>query len=318
MSEKITFSYIYGQEADMLSFYRIPKLLFTNDYFRELSTDAKVLYGLMLDRMSLSIKNKWFDAENRAYIYFSVEDTMELLNCKKNKALDTIKALEDFSLIERKRQGQGKPAITYVKSFMEEVTEQVQKLEKQTSEPECGDSEVGKTNLLRLEKQTSRSLKNKPLEVGKINPNKNNINNTEINNTNLIISGDEDTGLDEYHSYANIIRENMEIDILYQQYPYDKELLDGIYDLILETVLCRTDSVCIASNQYPAQLVKSKFLKLNSSHIQYVMDCLKETTSKVRNIKKYLLAALFNAPTTMRSYYQAEVNHDFPQYACAK
>ena len=146
MSEKITFSYFYGQEADMLSFYRIPKLLFTNDYFRELSTDAKVLYGLMLDRMSLSIKNKWFDAENRAYIYFSVEDTMELLNCKKNKALDTIKALEDFSLIERKRQGQGKPAITYVKSFMEEVTEQVQKLEKQTSEPECDDSEVGKTN----------------------------------------------------------------------------------------------------------------------------------------------------------------------------
>ena len=318
MSDKITFSYFYGQEADMLSFYRIPKLLFTNDYFRELSTDAKVLYGLMLDRMSLSIKNKWFDAENRAYIYFSVEDTMELLNCKKNKALDTIKALEDFSLIERKRQGQGKPAITYVKSFMEEVTEQVQKLEKQTSEQECDDSEVGKTNLLRLEKQTSRSLKNKPLEVGKINPNKNNINNTEINNPNLIISGDEDAELDEYHSYANIIRENMEIDILYQQYQYDKELLDGIYDLILETVLCRTDSVCIASNQYPAQLVKSKFLKLKSSHIQYVMDCLKETTSKVRNIKKYLLAALFNAPTTMRSYYQAEVNHDFPQYACAK
>lgn len=318
MSEKITFSYFYGQEADMLSFYRIPKLLFTNDYFRELSTDAKVLYGLMLDRMSLSIKNKWFDAENRAYIYFSVEDTMELLNCKKNKALDTIKALEDFSLIERKRQGQGKPAITYVKSFMEEVTEQVQKLEKPTSESEASVSEVGKTNLLRLEKQTSRSLKNKPLEVGKINPNKNNINNTEMNNPNLIISGDEDAELDEYHSYANIIRENMEIDILYQQYPYDKELLDGIYDLILETVLCRTDSVCIASNQYPAQLVKSKFLKLNSSHIQYVMDCLKETTSKVRNIKKYLLAALFNAPTTMRSYYQAEVNHDFPQYACAK
>ena len=95
----------------------------------------------------------------------------------------------------------------------------------------------------------------------------------------------------------------MEIDILYQQYPYDKELLDGIYDLILETVLCKSGNVIIASNEYPVQLVKSKFLKLNSSHIQYVMDCLKETTSKVRNIKKYLLAALFNAPSTMKSYY---------------
>ena len=96
---------------------------------------------------------------------------------------------------------------------------------------------------------------------------------------------------------------------------YDKELLDGIYDLILETVLCKSGNVIIASNEYPVQLVKSKFLKLNSSHIQYVMDCLKETTSKVRNIKKYLLAALFNAPSTMKSYYQAEVNHDMPQFA---
>ena len=77
----------------MLSFYRIPKLLFTNDFFKALSTDAKVLYGLMLDRMSLSIKNKWIDEGGRAYIYFSVEDTMEMLNCKKNKAIDTIKEL---------------------------------------------------------------------------------------------------------------------------------------------------------------------------------------------------------------------------------
>ncbi len=318
MSEKITFSYFYGQEADMLSFYRIPKLLFTNDYFRELSTDAKVLYGLMLDRMSLSIKNKWFDAEKRAYIYFSVEDTMELLNCKKNKALDTMKALEDYSLIERKRQGQGKPAIIYVKSFMEQVEEQVQRLEKQTSEPEEDDSEVGKINLLRLENQTSRGWKNKLLEVGKTNPNNTDINNTEYSNPNLIVSADADTGLDEYHAYAEMIRENMEIDILYQQYPYDRELLDGIYDLILETVLCKNGTVFIASNEYPVELVKGKFLKLNSSHIQYVMDCLKETTSKVRNIKKYLLAALFNAPSTMKSYYQQEVNHDFPQFAVAR
>ena len=162
VSEKITFSYFYGQEADMVSFYRIPKLLFTNDYFRELSTDAKVLYGLMLDRMSLSIKNKWFDAEKRAYIYFSVEDVMEMLNCKKNKALDIFKALEDFSLIERKRQGQGKPAIIYVKSFMEQVTEQGQRLEKQTSESENAVSEVEKINLLRFEKSTFRGWKNKP------------------------------------------------------------------------------------------------------------------------------------------------------------
>ena len=85
MSQKPIFNYFNGTDADLFIFYRIPKQLFTNDFFKKLSTDAKVLYGLMLDRMTLSIKNGWFDAENRAYIYFSVEDTMELLNCKKIK-----------------------------------------------------------------------------------------------------------------------------------------------------------------------------------------------------------------------------------------
>lgn len=132
-----------------------------------LAVESKVLYGLMLDRMSLSIKNKWFDEEKRAYIYFSVEDTMEMLGCKKNKAMDMIKALEEIGLIERKRQGQGKPALIYVKSFMEEDTEPDQRLEKSTSEPAENESEVGNLNLLRFEKQTSRGLKNKPLEVEK-------------------------------------------------------------------------------------------------------------------------------------------------------
>lgn len=317
MSNNIRLDYFYGQEADMLSFYRIPKLLFTNDFFKRLSTDAKVLYGLMLDRMSLSIKNKWIDAENRAYIYFSVEDTMEMLNCKKNKAIDTMKELDSengLGLIEKKRQGQGKPAIIYVKTFIIEDVETDQKLEKQTSEigenavDNC--SEVGNTNFLELENQTSRSPKNKPLEVGKRESNNTKINNTDLSKTNLILSADSDNGLDEYTAYAEIIKDNLEWYFLLQQYPYDHELLEGIFDLILETVLCKSGNVLIARNEYPVQLVKSKFLKLNSSHIEYVMNCLKENTSKVRNIKKYLLAALFNAPTTISGYYQAEVNHD--------
>ena len=88
--------------------------------------------------------------------------------------------------------------------------------------------------------------------------------------------------------------------------------------LILEIVLNKNELMVIASNTYPVALVKSKFLKLNYSHIEYVMDCFKANTTKVRNIKKYLMAALFNAPSTISGYYQAEVNHDFPQYARAK
>lgn len=89
---------------------------------------------------------------------------------------------------------------------------------------------------------------------------------------------------------------------------------DGIYDLILETVLCDNDTIIVSSNKYPAALVKSKFMKLDSSHIQYAMDSMKRTTTKIHNIKKYMMATLFNAPSTIVEYYQAEVNHDWPQY----
>ena len=112
-----------------------------------------------------------------------------------------------------------------------------------------------------------------------------------------------------------MIRENLSLDILRERYPFDQELLDGIYDLILETVLCQNESIIISSNKYPASLVKSKFLKLNSSHIQYAMDCMRRTTTDVHNIKKYMLATLFNAPSTISGYYQALVNHDMPQFA---
>ena len=110
----------------------------------------------------------------------------------------------------------------------------------------------------------------------------------------------------------------MEIDFLRERYPFDGELVEGIYDLVLETVLTKGETIIISSNEYPTQLVKSKFLKLNSSHVEYVIDCMQANTTKVRNIKKYLLSALFNAPTTISSYYQAAVNFDFPQYAKAK
>lgn len=325
MGEKITFNYFYGDEADMFNFYRIPKLLFVNDYFKGLSTEAKVLYGLMLDRISLSKKNKWIDNENRVYIFFTVKHTMELLNCKKNKAIDTIKELDvetGIGLIEKKLQKKGEPTIIYVKSFMmiEQKTDcqtdnvTVRKLEKPTFETVDNFSKVGKTNFNRLEISTSIGGKNQLLQVGKRDSNNTKENNTENNNTNLIISADVDGGLDEYNEYSKIIKENIEWEILYDKYPYDKEMLEGIYELILETLLDKNRTVHIARNDYPVQLVKSKFLKLNSSHIEYVIDCMEKNTSKVRNIKKYLLAALFNAQTTISGYYRAKVNHDMPQY----
>ena len=110
--------------------------------------------------------------------------------------------------------------------------------------------------------------------------------------------------------YRDIIKDNIEYDILIQDPKMDKDRLNEIVDLMLETVCTARKTIRIAGDDYPAELVKSKFLKLNSSHIEFVLDCMRENTTKVRNIKQYLKAVLFNAPSTIDSYYTALVNHD--------
>ena len=112
------YEYFYGAQAEQFSFYRIPKALFTEPNFRELSTDAKVLYGILLERMSLSLKNQWLDAQNKVYIIFTVEEIMDALNCANQKATRLMVELEkQAGLIERKRQGLGRPNLIYVKNF---------------------------------------------------------------------------------------------------------------------------------------------------------------------------------------------------------
>ena len=316
MEDRIKLSYFYGREVDQYSFYRIPKLLFTEEYFKKISVEAKVLYGLMLDRMSLSMKNQWFDTEGRAYIYYSLEDIMDAMGCSNKKAISIMKELDiesGIGLIEKKRQGQGKPTMIYLKQFM---IQDAQKCNNYISGEKSAISEVKNLHVLKCKNVMSRSEEFTHPEVKKLHTNKNNINNTELSNTepNHIISGNDGMGFD-VEAYTEIIKENIELDILLERYPYDRELLTGIFDLILETVLCKNKSIVVASSEYPAELVRSKFLKLNMFHVEYAIDCMRKNTSKIHNIKKYLLAALFNAPSTISGYYQAEVNHDLPQYA---
>ena len=305
MEKKMTFNYFYGTEADQFSFYRIPKALFTDSYFKDLSSDAKILYGLMLDRMSLSIKNQWFDDKNRAYIYFSIEDIMELLNCGRNKAIKSMRELDDetgIGLIEKRRQGFGKVNVIYVKTFMPEKTD-----EKKFGE-----------ELEKFKKQTSVENE-EPAEVYILNPNNTNLSDTEMNDnkSNPIISVDEkrfdsDNRSEDYQAYENLVKETIDYESLEVTHHDDMRQVDEIVNLIVETVMCKNDKILIASKWYPASLVKKKFLMLTYSHIEYVLHCMRGNTTKVKNIKKYLLAALFNAPSTMNGYYQAEVNHDMP------
>ena len=115
---------------------------------------------------------------------------------------------------------------------------------------------------------------------------------------------------DAYRVYEEIIKDNIEYEHFIKHTDIDRERLDEIVSLILETVCTKRKTIRIAGDDYPAELVKAKFMKLNSSHIEFVFDCMKENTTKIRNIKQYLKAVLFNAPNTIDSYYTALVNHD--------
>ena len=172
MGNMMKFDYYYGIEAEQFSFYRVPRLLIKDERFKELSSDAKLLYGLMLDRMSLSMKNGWFDDENRAYIHYTLDNIMEDLGCAKEKCVKVLAELDSkkgIGLIEKKRQGLGKPDIIYVKNFATlEVGGEPESQPKSPSNTDVS-TEVRKSNFKRFDNQTSRSSEIELAEVRKSN-----------------------------------------------------------------------------------------------------------------------------------------------------
>ena len=202
MGDTINFDYYYGIEAEQFSFYRVPRLLIKDERFKGLSSDAKLLYGLMLDRMSLSMKNGWLDDENRAYIIYTVDAIMEDLGCSKPTCTKIMRELDSdngIGLIEKKRRGLGKPDIIYVKNFASVPDE------KEPSNPDVSTEvkdfnfkkqknltsgskkielqEVKESDLKREKNLTSESKETKPQEVNDFVPNYNNTNyNNQIHN----------------------------------------------------------------------------------------------------------------------------------------
>ena len=285
--------YFYGANAEQFAFYRIPKVFFTEPLLCGISIEAKLLYGLMLDRLSLSTRNDWVDADGRVYIYYTVENVMEDLNCGNKKAVKLLNELDgEYGLIERKRQGLGKPTKIYVKNFA---------------------GLLQKRHFQTCQNDTSGSVQMTSLDVSKGHSNNTEINNTEYNKTDLIYLSEKDNevdGWDEDAQYRNYFLEQLEFDNLLGEYPYDTDTLNEILELLVETVCSKREYIRVCGEDKPAEVVKSRLLKLTNEHIRYVMDSLKENTTKVRNIKQYLLAVLYNAPITISSYYSALVNHD--------
>ena len=284
----MTLDYFYGQAGELFSFFRIPKALFQEQQFQDLSTDAKTLYGILLDRMSLSVKNEWFDKKGRVFIIFTIEDVKRTLRCADNKATRLLRELEKFGLIERKRRGQGKPCLVYVKNFSAESSKQ--SVKNRDNDDSCG------SKIACQDPVKSRGIKKKE-------------NKTEMNNTNLILSDESEKMknrelLEEYFSHS------LEIDLLLRLYPDDEDTLYQIVDLLVDTCATKRKMLHIAGDDKPAEVVRSRFMKLNADHIRFVLKCLAENSSPIRNMKQYLLASLYNAPTTMQLSYQNQTNHD--------
>lgn len=389
MEEGLKFDYYYGVQSEQFSFYRIPRLLIKDQHFKGLSSDAKLLYGLMLDRMALSMKNHWLDNENRAYIIYSISNVMDDINCSKPTCVKIMKELDSFGLIERKRKGLGKPDIIYVKNFavLEDSQEQdeesfdsadtfeenkpVMSNENITSEgkqdelPEVKDFnfnneayglEMVETEEIFKEKEqispnvgvnsgiskkselpevkdfnfwnektlTSGGKESLPLEVKNLAPNynNNNYNNQSYNYINQSYQSnlssqadqacnDEIDTIGNTDAYIQQIKKNLDYDfymtndVVYM----DKDLLKELFVIICDVVCTKSETIKISGYVYSCDYVRSKFLRLTSNHVMYVMDCIKNTTTKIANIKAYLLVALFNAPSTIDHYYQQEIRH---------
>ena len=285
--------YFYGPQADLFSFYRLPKALFVDPRFRGISSESKILYGLLLDRMGLSAKNGWTDDTGRVYIIFTTEEIMEALYYADNKATKLMKELEGIGLIERKRRGLGKPSLIYVKNFISE-----------SSEP----------RIQSRENHDSVAAQTAVLEAPKSRCNKTDKNYTDPSETDPFLSGaaagTESEGKDDHSLYQEYFARQFNFEALIAGHPDDEDMLREMLDLLVDTVCSKRKFIRIAGDDKPAEVVKAQLMKLNSDHLRFVLMCLKENTTQVRNIRQYLLATLYNAPMTMHSSYAARVQHD--------
>ena len=260
------FDYFYGQSGEMFSYFRVPKILFRDIRFKDLSTDAKTLYGILLDRMGLSVKNSWLDGQGRVYIIFPVQEVMDALGCADNKATKLFRKLENAGLVERKRRGLGKPNLIYVKNF---------------ADPRCRNRD----------KNDSGNADSGEQDAAKQRRNKTEWNNTEMSETDPFFS-EEGDGADERTRLEECFSQSLEVDLLLRLCPDDEDTIYQIVDLLVDTCSTKRKMLRIAGDDKPTEVVRSRLKKLNADHIRFVLDSLAETTAPVRNMKQYLLAML--------------------------
>ena len=275
-------------------FYQMPKFLFQGEFKNGLSNDARILYSLLKDRHKLSIENDWVNEKGEVYLIFTRQEMQDMLGCSYNTAKKAIDQLKKLGLFEEERTGLNSP--NHI--FLTEVA----LINKGVSNFESPESQKLKVRSLKncesgvsnFESQESQNLK----------PNNTDSSNTEDINNNLSIYPDNDEmdEMDKYNKIVAFLKNQISYDYLIQQYPYE-DMIEDIFNIILDVLTTTKPIIHVAGDTKPRQVVQSVFSKLTHSHIEYVIDAVKNNGTTIKNIRAYLITALYNAPSTITTYY---------------
>ncbi len=317
------FDFFKGNETEQYMFYRVPQVLFTDEQFKKISCEAKLLYGFLIDRTSLSVKNNWLDKSGNVFVYFTLEEAKEKLNIGTGKSVKIFDELERIGLIIRKKQGQGNPTKIYVMNFTKQISKtstQVTKDKVQTSKKRKSESDV---EVKTSENRKSKVSKNGSVDFQKSKPNHTNrIILTESNQSYLSNDTQEKAKEKSENDGQTDLIEDIKEDIKYQ-IDYDiclerldelgitADTLDLIVDILLEPYTCKSEMI-VNSQSLSPQIVQAQFKKISFDHIQYIFDSMKATTQnhRIKNLRGYLRTCLYNAPHTIDQFYTNEANYD--------
>ncbi|MEI3115847.1 MAG: replication initiator protein A [Eubacteriales bacterium] len=312
------FDYFYGSEAEQFTFYRIPKILITSQFFKKVSDSAKLLYGLMLDRMSLSIRNGWLDDDNRAYIFFTTNDVMEQMCCGTEKATKMLAELDSekgIGLIERVKQGQGRPAIIYLKKFYD-LEDKDTTSQSSTSKNENQAFEESKNKT--FENRKSRVSEIESLEFRKSKCNYNNINNTDINyiypinqdNYNIQNSDTktEEEWIDRYTKTVDEIKTQIDYDYLINHAECD--IVDEVVNIMAEVMTVYRPKYKIEGDFIEYNAVVNKFRQITAQKLEICLLAYSRKIQRIKNPKAYWISTLYNIPLTSGIVLQNMINSD--------
>ncbi len=270
--------------SQIKGFYQLPKFLFKKEKYKKMSTEAKTMYALFIDRLKLSIKNNWLDKDDNVYIIFTNEEVRQELNCCIATAVKVVKELKKYGLILTKRQGLGKPNLIYLQK-VEEFLEKISSTK--TSKNKSKDTVINNSTINNIDKNIDNSIID------------NNINKPE----------------QELEAYEEVLKEQIDYESLISIKPTNKSQIDELLEIMLEVLLSKKETTKISkNNDVSTALFKSRILKLTSSDIEYILDCFNKNINKIINIKNYLLSTIFNAKSTLNNYYSNLVQSDKYRY----